>query len=104
MYAANTARIDLSYAVNKVSRQVSAPTTFDWSSIKRIFRYIRDKEDGYLCYSKQANEGLLAYCDSDFAGDNSRKSTTGYVVMYGGGPIQWKSQRQPLVTLSSTEA
>ena len=31
-------------------------------------------------------------------------STTGSVFIYAGGPIHWKSQRQSLITLSSTEA
>lgn len=48
---------------------------------------------------------ILAYCDSDFAGDlETRKSTTGYVVMYCGGPIAWCSRKQPIVALSTTEA
>ena len=43
--------------------------------------------------------------DSDFAGDrDSRKSTTAYYFTLGGNCISWKSQLQPLVALSSTEA
>ena len=57
-----------------------------------------------LKYSKSKNNGLVAYCDSDFAGDKSGKSTSGYIINYGGAPIHWKSQKQPLVSLSSTEA
>lgn len=104
MYASTTCRLDIAYAVNKTSRKVADPTTFDWQCVKRIMRYLKDKEDGFITFSKEANDGLMAYCDSDFAGDESNKSTSGYIVLFGGGPIQWKSQRQSLVTLSSTEA
>lgn len=104
MYAAVTTRIDIAYAVNKASRAVENPTRSDWAAVKRIFRYLKDKEDYGITY-KRGNSKLVAYCDSDFAGDDKTgRSTTGLVVNYAGGPIQWKSQRQKLVTLSSTEA
>lgn len=105
MYAAVTTRLDISYAVNKVSRCVVNPTSNDWKSVKHIMRYLRDKENLGITYSSNKNEGLIVYCDSDFAGDPSNsRSTTGYVFMYGGAPVLWKSQRQSLITLSSTEA
>ena len=48
---------------------------------------------------------LYAYVDSDWAGDiATRRSTTGFILLLGGMPITWKSQLQPCVTLSSTEA
>jgi hypothetical protein len=48
---------------------------------------------------------LYAYCDSDWAGDRqSRRSLSGYIIMLNGGPVQWKSQLQPTVAQSSTEA
>lgn len=48
---------------------------------------------------------MKAYCDADFAGDTeTRRSTTGYVIMYAGGPISWCSRKQSVIALSSTEA
>ncbi|GAU15733.1 hypothetical protein TSUD_235460 [Trifolium subterraneum] len=38
-------------------------------------------------------------CDLD-----DRKSTSGYVFMLGSGAISWSSKKQPIVTLSTTEA
>jgi hypothetical protein len=105
MYAAVTTRLDISHAVNKVSRCVVNPTASDWKAVKHIMRYLKDKEDLGITYSSEKNNGLIAYCDADFAGDPANnRSTTGYVFVYGGAPILWKSQRQSLITLSSTEA
>lgn len=104
MYAAITTRIDIAYAVNKASRAVEKPTKSDWIAVKRIFRYLKGKEDYGITYKKDST-GIVAYCDSDFAGDeDTGRSTTGLVIMYAGGPVHWKSQRQKLITLSSTEA
>ncbi|CAG7723393.1 unnamed protein product [Allacma fusca] len=46
-----------------------------------------------------------AYTDSDYAGDKvTRKSTLGFAVLLNGAIITWSSQKQPCVSLSSTEA
>ena len=43
--------------------------------------------------------------DADWAGDiNTRKSTSGYIFKLGSATISWKSKRQSVVALSSTEA
>lgn len=48
---------------------------------------------------------MAAFCDADFAGDLvTSKSTSGMLIMLSSGPVQWKSQTQKIVTLSSTEA
>ena len=45
------------------------------------------------------------YVDSDFVGDkDSRKSTSAYFFTIYGNCISWKSQLQPVVALSTTEA
>jgi hypothetical protein len=48
---------------------------------------------------------LSAYVDADFAMDlDKRKSTTGYVIMFGGGPVAWQSKLQGCVARSTAEA
>ena len=59
---------------------------------------------GGLEYTKE-ELGLHIYADAAFGDDPiHRYSTGGHVVLAGGGPIYWKSKKQTLVTLSSTEA
>ena len=49
--------------------------------------------------------GLGGYCDADWGGDYStRRSTTGYVFLFGNSPISWSSKLQKTVALSSCEA
>ena len=48
---------------------------------------------------------MVAFTDSDYAGDlEDRKSTSGYVFILSGGAVSWSSKKQPIVTLSTTEA
>jgi len=60
-----------------------------------------------ILYSKEEKQDscLTAYVDSDFAGcTTSRRSTTGFIIMFNGSPIVWKSRKQDITTLSTTEA
>jgi len=45
------------------------------------------------------------YVDADFAGDaNTRRSTSGMIVMMNGGPISWASRLQKLCAQSTAES
>jgi hypothetical protein len=58
-----------------------------------------------LFFKKDEKSELIGFTDSDFAGDHDdRRSTSGYVFMLGTGAVSWSSKKQPIVTLSTTEA
>lgn len=45
------------------------------------------------------------YADADWAGDKfTRRSTSGYVFTLYGGAISWRTKKQAVVSLSTTEA
>lgn len=77
-----------------------------WAGMKWLLRYLVGTLNLGLVYEKRFEKlTLKGYVDSDFAGDkDSRKSTMAYFFTLGDNCITWKSQLQPLVTLSSTEA
>eukprot|EP00253_Pinus_taeda_P023909 PITA_23909 len=61
-----------------------------------------DKCDGEPTLYIKENDG---YTDSDWAGSvDDRKNTSGYVFHLGSGAISWASKKQPVVSLSTTEA
>ncbi|CAD7077956.1 unnamed protein product [Hermetia illucens] len=52
-----------------------------------------------------SNSKLQGFSDSDYASDTeTRRSTTGYAFCLSNGIVTWSSQRQKLVTLSTTDA
>ena len=56
-------------------------------------------------YKKRKNTNVVAYTDSDIAGDiEDRESTSGFVFLLGSGAISWSSKKQPVVSLSTTKA
>lgn len=68
LYLACASRPDLAYSVSKVARSMVEPTSSDWVSVKRIFRYLRGTSDLGLLYTS-TGDGLHAYSDADFSGD-----------------------------------
>lgn len=106
LYLSTKTRPDIAYATSYGSRYISNPKKSNVNDVKRMFRYVKGTINQGIQYSEGANnETIEAYCDADHAGDpKTRKSTTGYIIMYGGGPISWSSRKQSTVALSTTEA
>jgi hypothetical protein len=112
LYLACWSRPDIALAVSELSRFVSAPCHLHLMAAKHLLRYLNGTKELGLVYSKQGNQGpvdmsnlLWGYVDSDWAGcPDSRRSTSGYVLMLNGAAVSWKSKRQSVVALSSAEA
>ena len=100
-----TTRPDLQFAVSLLSRYMSRPTKLHLHAVKRVLRYLRDTEDYGIWYKRGGAGELQVFTDSDFAGDvDRRKSTSGYVFLMDNAAVAWLSKKQPIVTLSTTEA
>lgn len=105
MYLSIGTRPDISFAVGKVSRKLNKPNEVDVLAVKRIFKYLNGTKHYGIIYEKNAELALDCFSDSDYGGDpDTRRSTTGFVFIFGSGAISWSSQLQKCVTLSSTEA
>ncbi|XP_075479527.1 secreted RxLR effector protein 161-like [Primulina tabacum] len=104
MYLTAT-RPDLMFAVSLISRFMARPTQLHFAITKRILRYLKGTVDHGVFYKRGGTSDLVAFTDSDYAGDiGDSKSTSGYVFMMCGGAVAWSSRKQPIVTLSTTEA
>lgn len=105
MYLCVATRPDITFAVNLTSRHLEKPTKIHWNAVKRILKYLKGTVGYGIKFKRNQERRLLAYSDSDYAGElETRRSTTGYAVKFGTGIISWSSQRQQAVALSTTEA
>jgi len=74
------------------------------SATKRVLRYLQGTSNLGIMY-RPSPLRLQGYSDADWTGDmDTRRSTTGYIVMLNNGAITWKSRRQPMVALSMMES
>ena len=110
LYLAMGTRPDIMNAVREVSCFNTNPGINHWTAVKRIFRYIKGSLQVQLRYLGNPSENdmkmqLHGFADSDWAGNGDhRRSVSGHIFMFGGGPVSWSSKTQKSVALSSCEA
>lgn len=106
IYLSTKTRPDISFAINWASRYVENPTVASIAGVKRTLRYLKGSQKLSLLYKNGGDINTIhVYTDSDYAEcPDTRRSTTGYVIMFNGAPIVWGSRRQRIVAQSSTEA
>ncbi|KAJ7553162.1 hypothetical protein O6H91_06G085900 [Diphasiastrum complanatum] len=96
-------RPNLSFCVHKLSQHMQDPKLYHWKLAKRVLGYISSTLDYGLLY-KGEDLTLIAFLDSDFAGDRlDRKSTSAYTIFHGGDLVSWISKKQATISLSSCE-
>ena len=100
MYLALASRPDISYAVNRLAQFTSNPKGVHWTTIKRIFRYLKYTKNANLTYrgndAEIKNTELNFFCDANLG--------NGYVTIIAGGAVAWSLKKQQTVALSTAEA
>lgn len=108
IYLSMSCRPDIAYSASVLSRYLSKPTKNHWLAAIKVLRYLGSTRDYGLVFGNAvSNHGLnvIAYCDSNFAGDREDSiSTYGYVFMLNGAAVTWTSKKQDKVAHSTAEA
>ena len=101
----------MAFSVNNYARFMSNPNEEHFKALNQIWQYIRSTIFLGILYSFKNAENsnsepeLIGYVDSDWGGDfSTRKSTTGYLFLFGNSPVSWSSRLQKTVALSSCKA
>ena len=106
-YLVNMTRPDLAFAYSELSKYVQFPGKLHMAAAEHVLRYLRGTYAKGIIFTRGAKRAnlLWGWVDADWAGDtDTRRSHTGFVLMFNGGPISWKSRRQDSVALSTSEA
>ena len=99
-------RPDISAAVSILSQKVSKPSIKDWEEVKRLIKYLKGTKNFKLVFDQPQNlNHISAFSDADWGSNPSdRKSISGFAIKIGNNIIDWKSKRQSVTALSTTEA
>ena len=124
LHISNCVRCDIALAVGILARHSATPGPAHVKAAKRVLMYLLNTKKLGITYKRDLSieksipviyEGakhpldngtnlLSTFADSDFAGDDTRRSTIGMVIMMNGGPISWCSVLGKTVALSTCEA
>jgi hypothetical protein len=103
MYIANSTRPDICFAVSMLARFMSSPADEHVVQAKHALRYLAGTKDYKLVLGgKNDSRALVVYGDADHATcPETRRSTSGLVVMMHGSAVHWRSCRQSAVAKST---
>ena len=86
LYASTHTRPDIAWAMSLLSRFLHAPGDAHWAVAKHLLLYIKGTINMRLKF-RRTDQELQLHSDSDWAGAESRKSTSGYVTVLSGAAI-----------------
>ena len=110
LYLVKHTRPDIANPVRELSKALDLPSPKAYKSMLRIVKFVLDTRNLAIRIKPIPFDGegmwqIVAFSDSDFAGDcETRISIAGFVLYLMGVPISWKSKGMKSVTLSSSEA
>ena len=105
LYLSNNTRPDITVAVDKAARSMSNPKKQNWTSIKRIFKYLQGTKQIGLKFPKDKSFKIIGYSDANWGGEeDNRRSTSGIMVFIAGCLVSWKAVQQKSVAVSTMEA
>ena len=96
----------IQFAAKEICRKMACPTVGDFARVKKLVRFVLGVEAVKWEYPWQDEVATLkVVVDSDWAGClETRRSTSGGLVMLGRHPLRTWSATQSVVALSSAEA
>jgi hypothetical protein len=104
-YTSVGTRMDITYAVGRLSQHLIDPTIRHWNAVLRVFRYLKGTIYYCLTFRLGVGDGILeGYTDADYAAAQDRISISAYVFMFNGAAISWSSKRQRTISTSTVEA
>jgi hypothetical protein len=105
-YLALATRPDIAFTVSTLARFGSNPGPAHWQAVKHLLRYIKGTMGYKITYGPSPHPtAYLSFSDADYAGEiEGARSTSGWVILMGGGAVSWSSKLQTQVARSTTES
>jgi hypothetical protein len=107
-YITNNMRPDINHSTNRLGAYTANLSLQHYRLLKWILRYLAGTRTLGITYHTSQddnNENLFhGFSDAAYANQDDNKSISGYVFLVSGGAITWKSKKQTIIALSTTES
>ena len=124
LYLSGCTRPDIAAATGILARHGATPGAVHVKAVKRLIQYVYNTRNYGIQYKRDSGmdtntpkifgQGrhpkdngknyMTVFTDSDYAADESKRSTQGSIVFMNGGPISWSSVLGKTICLSTCEA
>ena len=112
-YLEKSTRSDIAYITHQCARFSTDPKEEHGKALRWLGRYLKATRDKGTILKPNGDKDMEVFVDADFSGNwdgaesynrDTARSRHGYIIMYAGCPVSWKSQLQTEIALSSTES
>jgi len=105
MYLLTGTRPHLAYIISFLAQFSSCPTDEHIKGAKYVFRCVNGTRNLGQFYRYTTMNAIDVYVDADFAGrHDTRRSTSGYIVLFNNCCVSWLPNKQASFAKSTTEA
>ncbi|MBW0538675.1 hypothetical protein O181_078390 [Austropuccinia psidii MF-1] len=103
-YLVSCTRPDIAFAVSCLAHFLNAPSVEHENAFKHVLRYLKGTKSWGITLGDVCNNSLIMeFCDTDWGSNYDSRSFSGSCV-FCYGLVGWKTSKQEVVALSSTEA
>ena len=103
LFLATHTRFDCLLATSFLATRIVAASKQDLAKLDHLLRYINGTKSLPLIFCPKDLE-IVCYADASYSVHDDAKSRTGFVITLGGSTVLAKSEKQKIVSKSSTEA
>lgn len=104
LHMAQCTRPELALSVGALASYNSSPSQAHYDAAVDIVRYVGCTAERGITFG-HSSVPLEIWCDANFAAcQDTRRSTTGWVVVMYGGAVSWSSKKQPTTAASTMDA
>jgi hypothetical protein len=104
LYLASRTRPDISVPVNFLCTRVLNYTLEDKFKLNRVLKYLNGTKNLGLRFTKRGSIDIKVYADASHGSHADGKGHSGLLITLNDGPILFKSSKQKITTLSSSES
>lgn len=110
-YVTTITRPDAAKATSHLAQFLSNPSSEHINAINQMTIYLYDIRMRAICYLRLSSapaelipQAVQFFSDASYGDNHDRRSSSGYICMIFGGPVDWRATKQKTVTTSTTEA
>jgi hypothetical protein len=107
LYMVQCTRPDIAVAVSVLGSHSTKPSKKQLNMLKKVVKYLKGTKNlgiRYVAKNDREPLKLIAYSDSDYAAATDRRSRSGILIFINDGLVDWASNKQKSVSLSTCEA